>query len=721
MWLKTLNKIFCYSAFFFALVGKTFASENCISCHKDVVDSWLQSDHAKAMDIVSDKTVLGDFNNANLSYFQQRVEFFKDNNKFKAKITDESVTPAKVTEYQIDYVFGHYPLQQYLVDMPDGKKQVFPFTWDSRSKEEGGQRWYHIHSQEYIQEQDRLHWLQPLQNWNGMCADCHSDGLKRNYNPVKDAFESKWDNINIGCVSCHTVDAKHADDNYQSTKTIEGVWQFATDAKIAQWHSLNGKPRDNQFMDNCYACHALRSPLTDGITANNPFLDQFLPEFLVPPLYYADGQIKEEVYVHGSFKQSKMFEAGVNCIDCHDPHTYKIKSDTNGLCLQCHEVNTYNVEQHHKHPIGSEGAECVSCHMPTTTYMGVDARRDHSFSIPRPHLSDAFATPNACVSCHAKDADGQNKTNQWAAKQIEKWFGHDAKTPAELVQYMQIHAGQASSLDQHLALAANLELDVMKRATLIRMLAYYFPQVTAKQLTPFVKNDDPLIRIAAAQVASLVPATERTPLIQPLLQDKLKAVRVAAAQALIDAKVDGKTFKQAFDEYNQFMQINSWRAEGRLNYANDLYRQGEVNKALEQFKRTTEIEPYFAPGYVNLADIYRNMQQDPMVEKVLKQGLTHNPNSADIHYSYALHLIRIKQYQQALTHAEQAYTNSFNPSQYLYTYTLLMDNLGQTNQALQKLWQHKNDLAANRDLKDLALYMAQKLNNRMMYQRINAL
>ncbi|EWH10399.1 hypothetical protein DS2_07998 [Catenovulum agarivorans DS-2] len=719
MWLKTLNKIILCGTFFLALYGKTFASENCVSCHKQVADNWLESDHAKAMDIATGKTVLGDFNNTTLEYFQQTVEFYKDNNKFKAKITDKSKTPAQVNEYQMDYVFGHYPLQQYLVDMPDGKKQVFPFTWDSRGKDEGGQRWYHIHSEEFIQEQDRLHWLQPLQNWNGMCADCHSDGLERNYDPVKNSFETEWDNINVGCVSCHTVEKNHGADNYQSAEQVKGSWKFAEDSKIAHWHSQDGTPRDNEFMDNCYACHALRSPLTDGITANNPFLDQFLPEFLVPPLYHADGQIKEEVYVHGSFKQSKMFEAGVNCIDCHDPHTYKIKSDTNGLCLQCHEANTYNVEQHHKHPIGSEGAECVSCHMPTNTYMGVDARRDHSFSIPRPHLSDRFDTPNACVQCHADDSDEKN--NQWAAAQIKQWFGRDADTPNELLQYMQIHAGQPISLDKHLKLAANHNLDVMKRATLVRMLAYYFQQVSAKQLSPFINHSDALIRIAAAQVASLVPANERANLVSPLLADKLKAVRVAAAQALIDAKLDSKTFKLAFDEYNQFMQINSWRAEGRLNYANDLYRKGEVNQAIEEFKRTTEVEPYFAPAYVNLADIYRSMQQNHLVENVLKQGLTHNPQSADIHYSYALHLIRIKQYQQALKHAEMAYTNAFNPTQYLYTYTLLMDNLGQTNQALQKLWQHKGDLAINRELKDLALYMAQKLNNRMMYQRINAL
>ena len=81
--------------------------------------------------------------------------------------------------------------------------QVLPFAWDARSKEDKAQRWYHNYSNEEISPEDRLHWKQPLQNWNGMCADCHSDGLVRDYNEKTNTFDTKWNDINVGCLFCH--------------------------------------------------------------------------------------------------------------------------------------------------------------------------------------------------------------------------------------------------------------------------------------------------------------------------------------------------------------------------------------------------------------------------------------------------------------------------------------------------------------------------------------
>ena len=61
----------------------------------------------------------------------------------------------------------------------------------------------------------------------------------------------------------------------------------------------------------------------------------------VAGLYYADGQMQDEVYNYGSFKQSRMFAAGVTCSDCHDPHSDKLKASGDGVCLQCHASDKY--------------------------------------------------------------------------------------------------------------------------------------------------------------------------------------------------------------------------------------------------------------------------------------------------------------------------------------------------------------------------------------------
>ncbi len=222
-----------------------------------------------------------------------------------------------------------------------GGYQVLPFAWDSRVKDQGGQRWYHNYQNEEIKPADRLHWRQPLQNWNGMCADCHSDGLKRNYDLDKNQFSSTFTNINVGCLSCHgEMSETHISQQQtkQQTKqsstvaTKQGAWHRTAGQNTAKWQ---GEKRDNSFMDQCFTCHALRAPLTDGIDPKKPFLDQFSPQLIQAPNYHVGGQIKEEVYVYGSFLQSKMYANGVNCIDCHDQHTMKIKIPGNGLCLPC--------------------------------------------------------------------------------------------------------------------------------------------------------------------------------------------------------------------------------------------------------------------------------------------------------------------------------------------------------------------------------------------------
>jgi len=58
-------------------------------------------------------------------------------------------------------------------------------------------------------------------------------------------------------------------------------------------------------------------------------------------LYRADGQMLDEVYNYGSFKQSKMFAAGVTCSDCHEPHGATLRAPGDGVCLQCHSPDKY--------------------------------------------------------------------------------------------------------------------------------------------------------------------------------------------------------------------------------------------------------------------------------------------------------------------------------------------------------------------------------------------
>ncbi|MCP4322502.1 MAG: hypothetical protein GY787_11775 [Alteromonadales bacterium] len=657
--------------------------------------------------------MLADFDNKQVEHFGQKAYFFIEDESYQVTISYGN----NIDTYPIKYTFGHFPLQQYLVATEQGKLQVLPFAWDSRNKAKGGQRWYHNYSHEEILPQDRLHWRQPLQNWNGMCADCHSDGLVREYDTEKNNFNSQFDNINVGCLSCHGDMSAHAQ---QSTKRNVGIEVSSAKHPTGQWlRSLGdntahwqGEARDNTFMDGCFACHSLRAPLTDGIKPNTPFLDQFTPQFLVAPNYHADGQIKEEVYVYGSFLQSKMYAADVNCLDCHDKHTMKLKIEGNGLCLQCHGAEIYNVKEHHQHEDNSTGAQCVNCHMPENRYMGVDDRRDHSFKIPRPDLSLSFNTPNACIKCH------DEKSNQWARDTLINWHGKAKELIPSKRFLMMLNSGQTISLEQHLSILTDEKLDVISRATALQLLSFVAPTLSADILAPYLTHAEPLLRLNAASVATLMSPAARLKYLTPLLSDDLKSIRVAAARSLVTSDIpllNQKVFDQAFKELTHANNVNSWRGEGISNQGLLAMDMNKFSDAAKLYKKAITVEPYFEASYINLADIYRAQQKPFQVASVLKKGIKNNPKSAALHYSYGLHFVRQKKLTEGVALFEKSMVLAPDNSQYAYTFVLALDGKGESEQALKQLKLLIGQYADNRQLKELGLYLSQKLNLRVEY------
>jgi predicted CXXCH cytochrome family protein len=686
-----------------------YSKTACTNCHQTEHTQWLKSDHAKAMALATPATVLADFNNKEESHFDEKARFYKKDQQYWADIGQNETQ----TSYQIKFTFGHYPLQQYLVETDNGKLQVIPFSWDSRPTEQGGQRWYHNYATENITTADRLHWLQPLQNWNGMCADCHSDGLQRHYEADTDSFATDWKNINVACLSCH---GKMQDHPQQSTKNMNsstadfvGNWLRKNGETVARWQ---GPKRNNDFMDTCFACHSLRSPLIDGFSADNAFLDQFSPQLLLAPMYHADGQIKEEVYVYGSFLQSKMFAAGVNCLDCHDQHSMKIKVEGNGLCLQCHAAETFNVESHHHHPQQSDGAQCVNCHMPEHRYMGVDDRRDHSFKIPRPQLNAQFGTPDACTTCH------KDQNSQWATKQVTDWFGQPSPISVNLHNLYALQAGQAIDMQQHKALINDPSIAIISRASAIILLGMTQAEVDNTFLSTLLNSEHALFRLSAAQTTSMLSPADKIRLLTPLLSDQYKAVRVAAARSLVGVTLSGaaKTaYDLAFAELSTSFSVNAWRGEGRANKAVMHIELNQLDKAAFEFEQSINIDPYFAGSYLGLADVYRLQQQDNKLDELYQTALQRLPKSAELHYSNALYQVRKQQYEPALAAFKMAYRLMPDNAQYLYAYVLSMDGIGQSKQALNTLKMLLGRFKVNQQLLELGLYLAQKNQDRQSY------
>ena len=130
------------------------------------------------------ETVRGDFNEAKFTFDRVTSSFFRRDGKFFVRTDGPD---GKLADFEVKYSFGVEPLQQYLVELPGGRLQALAVSWDTRPKEKGGQRWFRQYPDEKLDFRDELHWTRRAQNWNFMCADCHSSQVVKGYDITKDA------------------------------------------------------------------------------------------------------------------------------------------------------------------------------------------------------------------------------------------------------------------------------------------------------------------------------------------------------------------------------------------------------------------------------------------------------------------------------------------------------------------------------------------------------
>jgi predicted CXXCH cytochrome family protein len=322
-------------------------------------------------------TVLGDFKNANFELRGKRWRFFRS--KDGRFVVSAEGPDGALHDYDVDYTFGVEPLQQYLVSFPGGRQQALPVAWDSNKR-----RWFYLFPGKDIPPSDWLHWTRQGQNWNAMCADCHSTNVTKGYDPETDTFQTRWSELSVGCEACHGPGSLHADWARLSASKRDK----AKDHGLVT-HTANA-PNHAQ-VELCATCHSRRAQFADQGRPGAPLLDRYLPVLLSPGLFHADGQILDEDFEFQSFTQSKMFAKGVKCTNCHDAHSGEVYAQGNALCTRCHAASSYDGPAHHFHQVlvagkPNPGALCVSCHMPGKDYMVLDFRRDHSLRIPRPDL-----------------------------------------------------------------------------------------------------------------------------------------------------------------------------------------------------------------------------------------------------------------------------------------------------------------------------------------------
>ena len=683
----------------------------CAKCHAKQTALWTGSDHDLAMDPATPKTVLGDFNGRHFTHGGITSTMACRDGRYS--VTTDGPT-GKLETFAVKYVLGVWPLQQYLVEFPDGRIQCLPIAWDGPRKQ-----WFHLYPNEAIPHDDPLHWTRSLQNWNYMCAECHTTNLKKNYDAKTNRYHTQWSEIDVSCETCHGPGSLHV----QLATSHHPFWDRRYGRGLFRLKGPDSRPE----IETCAPCHSRRRIVypddRDGqpVTDWPKFLDHYVPELLDGELYHADGQILDEDYEYGSFLQAKMYAKGVRCSDCHDPHSLRVKyAETpiadvppvanragenpaaaarslrrgitdNRLCSQCHVPTQYDTAAHHHHPDDSKpGTLCVECHMPVTKYMVVDPRRDHSLRVPRPDLTVALGIPNACNGCHHDKAKGQ--TPQWAAEQVQRWYGKHPGPPHFAHAIAAGRQGKPEGQRMLEALTRRKDLSPMVRASAAALLGRYDNPDAQAAAAAMLDDPEPLVRVAAIRGLEGLPADGLVYHLPPLLDDPLRAVRTGAARLLSRVPRDrlsserARQFDRALAEYLAGQQSLDDQPAAHLNLAVVRTNLGQPAEAEAEYLAALRIDPRFVPARINLAMLFDQLGKKDEAVRQFRQVIDLEPKMAEAHYSLGLLLAederRLPEAAERLAAAARLAPEN---ARIHYNYGLALQKLGRAADAEQEL------------------------------------
>ena len=604
-------------------VQMSFAgSAACAECHADEVKAWSESDHAWALKEPDPSSMLGDFNDQRFTHKGVTSRFFTKDGKYFVE-TDGAA--GKLETFEIRYAVGHRPLQQYLVETGNGRLQVLDIAWDVNAK-----RWFHLYPDQDLPAGDGMHWTGTYKNWQARCATCHQTGFDKGYDFPSRTYKSHWSELTVGCETCHGpakdhVEAARQGNPHQSLMPKLGAGQQANE------------------INTCGPCHARRDAFSQvQPRAGAAFDDHYALSLLTPDLYFGDGQQNAEVFILGSFLQSKMKAKGVTCSNCHAPHSNELVAEGNAVCTQCHNTGgradfptlrkaEYDTPAHHHHEAGSEAAQCVTCHMPERSYMLIDPRRDHFFRKPDPLQSKAAGAPDVCTTCHT------DKTAEWAAENIAAWFparDHAWQDRSALIAFT---AGdrQESTVAALQSFIRNRDVPAIARATALRA-GSGDGLLSSSDAAQLLKDDDPLVRTAAAGAIRHIETTERIALLTPLLSDPMRSVRQTAAIEIAGAGVaalppkDDEKFRSALQEYLDSRLANADTPEGHMAIGGLALSRRTWDDAEAAFRTAAEMDPQLAQAWLVLAQIREARGDAAGTEAALTSAVAASPESIEL-------------------------------------------------------------------------------------------
>ena len=612
------------------LFARYAGSASCRECHEAQFDLWHGSDHQLA-ERLPDPAMDGEAFDPKREFRHPAVtsQLYAEDGRFHIATQGAS---GKQESFEVERVIGETPLRQYLVRFPRGLLQTVDVSHDPHQNE-----WFNVFGDEERQPGEWGHWTGRGMNWNTQCASCHNTRLRKNYDEATDSYRTVMPERSIGCEACHGPMKAHVEWRLQHPD------RAGADPTVRPFDS-------GQWLAACGACHSRRTELTGDFQPGDRYLDHF--SHVIPDaseIYHADGQVREENYVLTSFLSSKMNHAGVRCMDCHEPHSAKILQPGNALCMRCH-TGTYpnspkiDPATHTHHSLDGAGGQCVNCHMPETTYMQRDPRRDHGFTIPDPLLTKEHGIPNACNRCHAdKDAD-------WALAAVENWYGPRMDRPSRkrARAIALAREGADGSRDNLLQLLREEKTPFWKAvATELIYPWAYDPEVTTLLLENLTHTNALLRGTTARALGPL--AQQNNPQVDAaigkLLDDPIRKVRVDAAWTLRDQidplskagprnRVDPKS--RAGEDLLRKLAYNVDMPTGALQKGVYHLDRLEFRKAEQYFRWAIKLDKFSAPLRHEFAIALSMMGRTNEAIDALKEAIRLDPNEAEYHYKLAL-------------------------------------------------------------------------------------
>ncbi|HEY0465059.1 MAG TPA: tetratricopeptide repeat protein [Polyangiaceae bacterium] len=658
-------------------------SAACAPCHQAQSEAYLGSHHEKALVAPSSELSKARFDRTHFTSPLGGTTNFSVRDG--APFVTTPVAGGKSATFPISYVSGVWPLEQYVVATERGKLQSLGVVWDSRTPAEGGSKWFHVYGPRGIAPSDTLFFSNSAQNWNNICADCHSTLVERRYDSTADSFDTRWAELSVGCEACHGPGAEHV----RSAKAGKAT-PFAARLKASEpWlPSATGSPtprtQDGVEVEVCAPCHSRRTPVKEGFLASDPFLDSFEPDLLRPARYHADGQVEGEVYEWGSFLQSRMYRSGVRCSDCHNPHSGKLYAPGNALCVRCHEPSRFDVEAHSHHAAG-KAPLCIDCHMPPATFMQIDERRDHSIRIPRPDHSVEFGTPNACNRCHAQ------KSAVWARDSVASWFPASQKRSHFVTALGKERKGTLDAPRALRELVDDATVPAIARATALESLGNYASEKTLRTLRVALESSEPLVAFGAVLGATQLPPQQRAALLLPMLEHRLRVVRIAAAKALASAPLADlpastrAALERGFSEVEQSFDVSASRPETHVERSAFEIARGKLPEAEASLKTALRLQPCLGEAYLNLADLERQRGDEAAAERAIRAALACNPQNAVAHHALGLWLVRAHQPQAAIASLKKAVELLPGDARFSYVLAVAIAGNGERAEAIRLL------------------------------------